>query len=108
VDLSAADMSVSGHVHNFTTLSFRSARPAQLVAGTGGDELDNDDAPPATTGTAWVDNLPADVFTMGRWGYFMLDRRGAEWVGEFHDLTDRVRAVCRLKGRDLICRKPPG
>jgi hypothetical protein len=107
-DLSAADMIVSGHVHNFTTLSFRSIRPAQLVAGTGGDELDNDDAPPATAGTAWVDGLPADVFTMGGWGYFILDRRGAEWVGEFHDLTDRARAVCRLKGRDLICGKPPG
>ena len=43
---------------------------------------------------------------MGRFGYFVFDRQGADWVGRFHDLSDKVAAICRLRGRDLSCRAP--
>jgi hypothetical protein len=104
--LAGVALILSGHVHNFTAVSFGPVRPAQLVVGTGGDTLDLEDAPPPATGTAGVDGLKADIFTMGRFGYFVFDRRGADWVGRFHDTRDRVAAVCRLHGRALICRAP--
>ena len=103
-DLSAVELVMSGHVHNFSSVSFREARPAQLVVGTGGDVLDMQDTPPPTTGSTDIDGLPADVFTMGRFGYFVLDRHGADWIGHFYDLRDKAAAVCVLRRRDLACR----
>jgi hypothetical protein len=105
-DLAGVSLILSGHVHNFTSLSFGPGRPAQLVVGTGGDTLDLDDTPPPATGTAVVDGLKADIFTMGRFGYFVFDRRGADWVGRFHDTQDRIAAICRLRERALNCRAP--
>jgi hypothetical protein len=105
-DLTGVDLVLSGHVHNFTSVSFGSARPPQLVVGTGGDTLDMGDAPPPAAGNARVDGLPAEIFTMGRFGYFVFDRRGADWVGHFYDTRDRVAAACVLLGRSLACRSP--
>lgn len=105
-DLAGVRMILSGHVHNFTSASFGTVRPAQLIVGTGGDELSQNDTPPPVVGRPSVDGLPADVFTMGRFGYFVLDRQGDDWVGAFHDLSDKVAAVCRLKARALTCRSP--
>jgi hypothetical protein len=105
-DLAGVDLVLSGHVHNFTSVSFGVPRPPQLIVGTGGDTLDLDDAPPPASGKARVDGLPADIFTMGRFGYFVFDRRGVDWVGRFYDLRDRVAADCRLHDRTLACRAP--
>jgi hypothetical protein len=107
-DLTGVDLVLSGHVHDFTSLGFVPGRPAQLVVGTGGDLLNKDDFPPPATGRAFVDGLTAKVFTMGRFGYFLFERRGDDWVGAFHDLSDNISAICRLHGRALSCRKPRG
>jgi hypothetical protein len=105
-DLTGVGLILSGHVHNFTSVGFGPTRPPQLVVGTGGDTLDLDDAPPPAAGTARVDGLPAEIFTMGRFGYFVFDRRGEDWVGHFYDTRDRVAAVCLLHGRALACHAP--
>ena len=102
-DLTGVQLILSGHVHNFTSLDFGPARPPQLVVGTGGDLMDPNDVPPPASGSVQVDGLSAQAFTMGRWGYFVFDRRGVDWVGAFHDLTDAVVARCRLHGRALSC-----
>ncbi len=105
-NLANVQLVLSGHVHNFTSLSFGQARPPQLIVGTGGDLLDLNDSPPPATGAPTVDGLTARTFTMGRFGYFVFDRQGGDWVGRFHDLSDSVAAICRLHGRDLSCRAP--
>ena len=107
-DLPGVAMILSGHVHNFTALSFGPARPAQLIVGTGGDELSQNDTPPPVVGQVDIDSLPADVFTMGRFGYLLLERKGDDWAGAFHDLNDKVAAVCRLHARVLTCGAPKG
>ena len=107
-DLSAVRMVLSGHVHNFTSLDFGPARPPQLVVGTGGDLMDPNDLPPPVTGPVAIDGLTAQTFTMGRFGYFVFDREGADWVGTFRDLKDQVAALCRLHGRALTCKAPEG
>jgi hypothetical protein len=107
-DLTGVDMVLAGHVHDFISLDFGPARPAQLIVGTGGDLLAADAQPPPTSATTPVDGLPAQVFTIGRFGYFVFDRHGADWVGSFHDLTDAVAATCRLRGRSLTCKGAKG
>ncbi|HEY2177885.1 MAG TPA: metallophosphoesterase [Caulobacteraceae bacterium] len=103
VDLGNVDVVVSGHVHDFTALDFAGARPAQLIVGTGGDLLEAGDSPPPVTGAPEVDGLPAEAFSMGRFGYFLLDRLGGDWIGGFHDLSDALIARCRLHARRLTC-----
>ena len=105
-DLTGVALILSGHVHNFTSVDFNRARPPQLVVGTGGDTLDLDDAPPPAAGSARVDGLPAEIYTMGRFGYFVFDRRGEDWVGHFYDIRDRTAAVCVLHRRALACHAP--
>jgi hypothetical protein len=102
-DLGAVQLVLSGHVHNFTALSFGAARPAQLIVGTGGDTLNLGDSPPPATGRARVDGRPAEVFTMGRFGYLLLERRAGGWDGTFYDAADRPAARCLLQGRVLAC-----
>ncbi len=106
--LADVQLILSGHVHNFTSLDFAGRRPPQLVVGTGGDLMNANDVPPPAAGAVQVDGLAAQAFTMGRFGYFLFDRRGADWVGSFHDLTDAVAATCRLHGRELTCAAGPG
>jgi len=101
-DISGVQMIVAGHVHNFTSLDFGPTRPPQLIVGTGGDLLNGE---PATSmaATLPVDGLDAATYTMDPFGYLVLDRAGRDWVGAFHDLTDKVVARCRLHDRALHC-----
>jgi len=102
-DLKGIDLVLVGHVHNFTSLDFGDAHPPELIVGTGGDIQDPNDLPPPAVGPVTIDGATAQAFTMGRFGYFVFDRRGADWVGAFHDLTDAVIARCRLHAARLTC-----
>ena len=107
-DLTAVQMVVSGHIHHFASYAFGPIRPAQLIAGTGGDIGEDADTPVLRADSVKLDGLPARRLTFDRFGYFLLDRSGTDWVGAFRDLNDRVIATCRLHGRDLACRPAPG
>ena len=102
-DLSAVQMVVSGHIHHFDSLSFGNARPAQLIVGTGGDVGEWADTPRVRDTTASIDGLEAKRLSFERYGYFLLDRDGDDWVGVFRDLDNRLVANCRLHLRALIC-----
>ena len=105
-DLSAIQLVLVGHVHNFSSLDFGVARPAELIVGAGGDLQDPRDLPTPAIGPVSVDGLTAQVYTKGGFGYFVFDRKGADWVGAFHDLTDKVVTTCRLHARSLTCAAP--
>ena len=96
-------MVVSGHIHDFQSLSFGAQRPAQLVVGTGGDVGESADIPRIRGGPRHIDGMDADFFTFDRFGYLLLERQGEDWIGAFHDAEDRVVATCRLHERDLKC-----
>lgn len=109
-DLSAVRMIVSGHVHHFASYAFGPDRPAQLVAGTGGDAAEDADLRRPRSSSRTIDGLPARRLTFQRFGYFMLERdaQGDGWSGVFRDLDDKPVANCRLTARDLTCRPAPG
>jgi len=102
-DLSAVQMIVSGHVHHFAAYDFLGRRPSQLVAGTGGDVGEDGDMADIRQGKIKIDGATAQRLTFDRFGYLLLDRAGADWVGSFWDLKDRVVAACRLHNRQLSC-----
>jgi hypothetical protein len=99
------ELALVGHIHNFTSLDFGPGRPGELVVGTGGDIQDPSDTPPPAAGKVAIDGMTADVFSMGRFGYFVFDRQGMgdDWAGVFHDLSDAVIARCALHAGRLTC-----
>ena len=99
-------MIVSGHIHHFAAYDFGGKRPAQLIAGTGGDVGEPADTPKIQAGQVSIDAMDAQGFAFERYGYLLLQRQGADWTGDFHDLDDKVVASCRLHRRSLTCRKP--
>ncbi|HLZ75157.1 metallophosphoesterase [Phenylobacterium sp.] len=96
---------LAGHLHTFYSLDFGAGRPSELVVGTGGDVLDSDKASSVVQATIPVDGSQAQAFGMDRFGYFVLDRqgRGDDWIGVFHDLTDKPIARCALHAGRLTC-----
>ncbi|MGZ3368069.1 MAG: metallophosphoesterase [Caulobacteraceae bacterium] len=101
--LGGVQMMVSGHVHHFQALDFGPQRPAQLVVGTGGDIGEKADLARVYTERRVIDGLDAGVFSFSRYGYYLMEKDGEDWVGTFHDADDRVRARCRLHDRRLNC-----
>jgi predicted phosphodiesterase len=104
--LAGVQMVVSGHVHHFQALDFGPNRPAQLVVGTGGDVGEKADLPQIYTERRVIDGLDAGVFSFSRYGYYLMEKEGEDWIGTFHDADDRIRARCRLHDRRLNCRAP--
>ena len=102
-DLGGVQMIVSGHIHHFAALDFGPTRPSQLIAGTGGDIGEDADVARIRSDQVNVDGLDADRLTFDRFGYFLLDRAGADWIGTFRNIADRVIASCRLHERQLRC-----
>jgi hypothetical protein len=101
--LGGVQMVVSGHVHHFQSLDFGPKRPAQLVVGTGGDIGEKADLQKVYTERRAIDGLDASVFSFSRYGYYLMEKEGADWIGTFHDAEDRLRARCRLHERRLNC-----
>jgi hypothetical protein len=102
-DLTGVQMVVSGHIHHFAAFDFGPARPAQLIAGTGGDIGEDADIAGIRDDQVDIDGLSAERMTFDRFGYFLFDRAGDDWVGTFRDIDDRVVALCRLHDRRLHC-----
>jgi hypothetical protein len=102
-DLAGVQMIVSGHIHHFASFDFGPSRPAQLIAGTGGDIGEDSDLARIRTNVAQIDGMNADRLTFDRFGYFLLDRAGADWAGTFRDLDDHIVATCSLHERRLRC-----
>jgi hypothetical protein len=97
-------MIASGHVHHFQSITFGPARPAQLVAGSGGGVEVKADLARPYGGRRGIDGLDARTFSFARFGYYLMERDGEDWVGTFRDLDDVERARCRLHLRQLDCR----
>jgi hypothetical protein len=102
-DLSGVSMIVSGHIHHFASFSFTGDRPAQLVAGTGGDVGDPGDTPKFLDGTVNLDGMMARRFGFERYGFLVMERAGDAWRGTFYDVGDKAIATCSLVKRALTC-----
>ena len=96
-------MIVSGHIHFFQAVDFGGARPAQLVAGTGGDNLEP--MVPKPVAGATINGATAlHAATRSGFGYMVWDRSGAgAWSGVVFDDRGKPIDRCRLDRRALTC-----
>ena len=103
-NLDGVQMIVAGHVHDFAAIDYGPKRPAQLVAGTGGDVGEPGEPIAPKIESVHVDGMTGQDFTFERYGYLLLDRHGEDWTGAFRDMDDKVLATCRLHLRALSCK----
>jgi hypothetical protein len=104
VDMPASvRMDVAGHIHFFQAVDFGSARPPQLVVGTGGDNLEG--MPKARVAGADINGLAAvKAVTYSGFGYMVWDRVDANtWTGTLFDVSGKPINHCRLGDRLLSC-----
>jgi hypothetical protein len=89
------DLVLSGHVHGFITYSLGPVM--QLVVGNGGTNLDLDlpgfDA--ETNGTSTT--------TVGKHGYFLIERQIDRWLGTLYGTDDKVLETCVIQSSKTQC-----
>jgi Calcineurin-like phosphoesterase len=96
-------MYVSGHIHFFQAIDFGGVRPAQLVVGTGGDNLEG--MPTASVTGADINGLKAvNAVTYSGFAYMVWDRvDNNNWTGTLFDTGGKPLNKCRLADRALSC-----
>ena len=102
------DLVLSGHVHAFISYDFGAERPAQLIVGTGGDNLQI--RVQTEIAGAELDGMTVhDGIALARFGYLVLDRdpQGG-WAGVLYTPDDTILARCKIAGRSLDCRQAAG
>ncbi len=103
----SADMILSGHVHVFEAVSFKTDLPVQIVAGFSG--TDEDKVPLPTSPPTDLDPAPgAKVDQLASWidgfGFLTLTRTGAaHWRMEVRDRFGKPLQTCQIIGRRLAC-----
>ena len=101
---------LSGHIHLWQQLSFRSAYPSQFVAGFSGTQ--EDVVPlPATIPAGTVPAPGADVAHFSSWvdgfGWMSMERAGpARWKVTVWDVAGRAVNHCTIRGRISRCDRP--
>ena len=121
----------AGHEHAFETINFAPAadpvnhpagRPAQLIVGTGGTQLEAFDplspfyeggAPgskeSAQPGGRLHEGVAASSgIVLNRYGFLLLERHGEAWTGRLMDADGQEISHCRLNGeaREAACTFP--
>jgi hypothetical protein len=93
----------AGHIHFFQAADFGGVRPAQLVVGTGGDNLEG--MPSAPVAGADINGaVAARAVTYSGFGYMVWDRVDATtWTGTLFDIDAKPLNHCRLADRALSC-----
>jgi len=109
-------LAFAGHQHGFSTLAFApgavAARPAQVIVGGGGSQLEAlDPGSPFYEGKTGpgsrerqqpdgrlYDGVPAaSGIVLNRYSFLLLDRAGAGWDGQLIDPDGRTITRCRLE-----------
>ncbi len=98
----AVELLLAGHIHVLEVANFAGATPPQLIVGFSGDALDKE-APAELTGLEVGGQRIAQGFSIGGFGFVLLEREGARWDVLIHDEAGKLLRRCRLEGRRLDC-----
>jgi hypothetical protein len=98
------ELALHGHVHTFEAIAFRSAHPATLVTGHGGDKLDAEVPQTLAAAYASAPGVLIDfVAHAGGFGYLVLDRTAQGWQIRAQGVDGKVQARCTLADGRLEC-----
>lgn len=93
----------SGHSHIYEYLTFPSTRPAQIIVGNSGDELDN--MPDQSLVNVTFDGMNTSAGAMAaQFGFLVLDKgEGGKWSGVMYRPNGDVMTTCELNGKSFTC-----
>lgn len=98
---SSIELMLSGHIHTFEILNYRSG-PPQIIAGNGGDLLDRQ-VPPLLAGFTVGDLQVTDGISAINFGFLLLERGGADWSATAFDLHGKPLRRCTIANRQVLC-----
>ncbi|MBV9991672.1 MAG: metallophosphoesterase [Alphaproteobacteria bacterium] len=92
---------LAGHIHSFEAINYKSRSPPMLLAGHGGDLLD--DTPADLDGAVLSGIKVKDGLSVPGFGFLLMTREGKTWhVGVF-DSQARLMRECVFAGGRLDC-----
>ncbi|WP_395404884.1 metallophosphoesterase family protein [Pseudoduganella sp. UC29_106] len=98
---------LSGHVHLWQQVSYRSAHPSQFVTGFSGTDEDTTPLPDDVSPIQPAPGAVIDHFSswVGGFGFMTLERgaQPGEWQAVVHDRNGKEINHCRLAGRASRC-----
>ena len=103
----AVSLMLSGHIHAFEAINYEGTKlPPQIVAGHGGDNLDN--TPANLRGTTFQGESGVHVkdgFSVPGFGYLMMVREtgNAGWTVQLYDSDGHPEQKCVFENRALFC-----
>ncbi|HWA92923.1 MAG TPA: metallophosphoesterase [Rhizomicrobium sp.] len=98
---------LAGHIHAFETLNYKDSAPPTLLAGNGGDLLD--DPPSDLKGTIFQrgDVSVKDGLSVPGFGFLLMTRHGTDWEIDLFDAAGTFERRCMLAGGRIDCPAPP-
>jgi hypothetical protein len=98
----SVELLLAGHIHILEVMNFAGPTPPQLVAGFSGDMLDKE-APASLDGLQTGGRKIAQGFSLGGFGFVLLERSSAGWEAAIHDASGKLLRSCRLADHRLDC-----
>jgi hypothetical protein len=98
----SVELLLAGHIHILEVMNFAGPTPPQLVAGFSGDMLDKE-APASLDGLKTGGRTIAQGFSLGGFGFVLLERGSAGWEAAIHDAAGKLLRRCRLADHRLDC-----
>jgi len=92
---------LAGHIHAFEAINYQKGAPPQLIAGEGGDLLDQ--APRDLSGRSVGALKIASGLSLPGYGFLLLTRGKDNWTIDVMTQDGARDAVCVLAGRHLDC-----
>lgn len=106
----AVTLMLSGHIHAFQALNYTARKPArvppQIVAGHGGDKLD--ETPANLAGAIFQGRSGVKVkdgLSVAGFGFLLMTREGIDWRLDLHDMDGNAFRQCRFAGGRIDCPK---
>jgi len=100
------DFAIHGHIHLLEEINFRSDHPATMVAGIGGDNLEDPLPEQFPADASPADGVVLDTIVhTDRFGFVVMDRDGRDWNIVAYDQKGAPMTRCRLTGSKIHCDK---
>ncbi len=100
--LDSIDLMLSGHIHAFEALNYTGA-PPQIVAGNGGDTLDN--VPADLSHANLSGRAVKDGISLPGFGFLLMTREANGWTIDVYRLDGSRARQCHLAQRRIDCGK---
>ncbi len=93
---------IAGHIHTFEAIDYAKDAPPQLIAGEGGDLLDQ--APRDLSGRSVGALKIASGLSLPGYGFLLMTRTKTGWTVDVMDVNGAREASCQFANRRLDCR----